>query len=297
MIDETKPSDAAPDGAPKAKGTDWWSEVKAILWLILGVLAIHSFIAKPFYIPSESMMPVLLKGDRLVVSKFPYGWSWVSPSFHVLPPSEGRLFGSMPEHGDIVILTPRGASEDWIKRVIGLPGDTVEMIAGQLYINDKAVKREQVAPVRVPIDDNVPCDRDLASRQVTGSDGKAYCEFPVFRETLPNGRSYDTIDLGAYSVDEYPKTKVPANHVFLMGDNRDKSADSRVSASEQGLGGAVPWENIGGRAEFITFSLDGSTTLNPLTWFTAFRGGRAGGSLRPAEGPAPGEAPAAGAAQ
>jgi signal peptidase I len=299
MTDETKPSDASPDAAPKAKakGTDWWAEVKAILWLILGVLAIHSFIAKPFYIPSESMMPVLLKGDRLVVSKFPYGWSWVSPSFHVFPRTDGRLFGSMPERGDIVILTPRGASEDWIKRVIGLPGDTVEMVAGQLHINGQPVTRERVAPVRVPIDANAPCDRDLAPRQVVGPDGAAYCELPVYRETLPNGRSYDTIDLGAYSVDDLPKTTVPANHVFLMGDNRDKSADSRVAASEQGLGGSVPWENIGGRAEFITFSLDGSTTFNPLSWFTSFRGGRAGSSLRPAEGPAPGEGATGGGAQ
>jgi signal peptidase I len=297
MTDETKPSDAEPDAAPKAKGTDWWAETKAILWLILGVLAIHSFIAKPFYIPSESMMPVLLKGDRLVVSKFPYGWSWVSPSFHVFPRTEGRLFGSMPKPGDIVILTPRGASEDWIKRVIAVPGDTVEMVAGQLYINDKPIKREQVAPARVPIDDNAPCDRDLASRQVVDADGKGYCELPVYRETLHNGRSYDTIDLGAYSVDDFPKTRVPADHVFLMGDNRDKSADSRVSAHDQGLGGAVPWENIGGRAEFITFSLDGTTTINPLSWFTAFRGDRAGSSLRPSEDPAPQEGAATGAAK
>src|SRR3546814_12550058 len=110
----------------KSGGTDWWSEIKSIFWLILAVLAFHSFIAKPFYIPSESMMPTLLKGDRLVVSKFPYGWSWVSPSFHVLPPTDGRLFGSLPERGDIVIVTPPGQTSDYIKRVVGLPGDTIE---------------------------------------------------------------------------------------------------------------------------------------------------------------------------
>ena len=89
-----------------------WREVKGLFWVLLAVLAFHSFIAKPFYIPSESMMPVLIKGDRLVVSKFPYGWSWVSPSFHVVPPTEGRLFGSLPERGDIVIVTPPGQSAD-----------------------------------------------------------------------------------------------------------------------------------------------------------------------------------------
>jgi signal peptidase I len=286
MTDDTQPS-KAPGAAEPKKGTDWWAEIKAILWLILAVLAIHSFIAKPFYIPSESMMPVLLKGDRLVVSKYPYGWSWVSPSFHVLPPSEGRLFGRLPERGDIVILTPPGESSDYIKRVIGLPGDTLELVAGQIFLNGKAVKRERQAPARIPVDANAPCDRDLTRFQVTGADGRLFCELPVFRETLPNGVSYDTIDLGPTGVDEYARITIPAGHVFLMGDNRDKSADSRVSSNEQGLGGPVPWENIGGRAEFITFSLDGTSAyLNPISWFGALRGGRAGDSLRPDEAPA-----------
>ena len=114
--------------------------------MLAAVLAFHSFIAKPFYIPSESMMPGLLTGDRLVVTKYPYGWSWVSPSFHILPHFQGRLFGRMPERGDIVIVTPPGTRTDYIKRVIGLPGDTVQMIAGNLIINGKAVKRDSRAP-------------------------------------------------------------------------------------------------------------------------------------------------------
>jgi len=274
-----------PAPAAAKPATDWWGELKAIFWLILAVLAFHSFIAKPFYIPSESMMPGLLKGDRLVVSKYPYGWSWVSPSFHVLPQMNGRLFGRMPKRGDIVILTPRGKTSDYIKRVIGLPGDTLEMSGGTLYINGREVKREARPPVRVAIDANAPCDHDLTSRQVNGADGRLYCELPVYRETLPNGRSYDTIDLGPSDVDDFAKVIVPAGHVWVQGDNRDKSADSRVSAAAEGLGGAVPWENIGGRAEFITFSLDGSSQyLNPISWVTAMRGGRAGTSLRPQEG-------------
>ena len=286
---EAAPDKGNPAPAAKKEGTDWWAELKAIFWLILAVLAFHSFIAKPFYIPSESMMPGLLKGDRLVVSKFPYGWSWVSPSFHVLPPMSGRLFGRMPERGDIIILTPPGSTSDYIKRVIGLPGDSIEMNGGILYINGREVKRERRAPVMVEVDSNVPCDRDqYGEHRLQGADGKLYCRLPVFRETLPDGRSYDTIDMGISDVDNFPRRVVPANHVWVQGDNRDKSADSRVSLAGDGLGGAVPWENIGGRAEFITFSLDGSSQyLNPISWITAMRGGRAGTSLRPQEGKAP----------
>jgi signal peptidase I len=277
---------AVPESAKQEKqkaGTDWWAETKAIFWLILAVLGFHSFIAKPFYIPSESMMPVLLKGDRLVVSKFPYGWSWVSPSFHVLPPIEGRLLGRYPTRGDIVIVTPPGQKSDYIKRVIGLPGDTIELIRGQLFLNGQPVKREARPPAMIPIDANVDCKNDFDDFHYTAPDGRQFCRLPIYRETLPNGRSYDTIDLGYNGrVDDFPRTVVQAGRVFLMGDNRDESADSRVPTDEQGLGGAVPVENIGGRAEFITFSLDGTSQyLNPISWFTALRSGRAGSSLHP----------------
>jgi signal peptidase I len=280
---------SAPAAEPAKPGTDWWAEIKGILWLVLAVLGIHSFIAKPFYIPSESMMPGLLEGDRLVVSKYPYGWSWVSASFHILPPMEGRLFGRLPERGDVVIVTPPGESSDYIKRVIGLPGDTVEMVAGQLLLNGRPVPRETREPRMLPVDPNLACRDRLAPFLVTGPDGRSYCRVPIVRETLPNGRSYDTIDVGPTEGDDYPATKVPDKHVFLMGDNRDMSSDSRfdLGQPDQGLGGPVPWENIGGRAEFITFSLDGTSQYwNPISWFTALRSGRAGNSLRPDEAPA-----------
>ena len=280
----------APPPATAKQGTDWWGEIKAIFWLILAVLAFHSFIAKPFYIPSESMMPGLLVGDRLVVSKYPYGWSWVSPSFHIFPHWQGRLWGSMPERGDIVIVTPPGQSSDYIKRVIGLPGDTIEMIQGQLYLNGRPVRRVERPPTMIPVDANVPCDGDprFGNFRTRGQDGRLYCRLPVFRETLPNGRSYDTIDVGYSDGDDFARVTVPDGHVFLMGDNRDHSADSRFPIASQGLGGPVPWENIGGRAEFVTFSLDGSSSYwNPISWFTALRGGRAGTSLHADEGPPP----------
>jgi signal peptidase I len=230
-----------------------------------------------------SMMPNLLVGDRLVVTKYPYGWSWVSVSFHLLPPMKGRIMGSTPEYGDIVIATPPGAQSDYIKRVIGRPGDTIEVRQGRVILNGKQIPRAVQPNLMLPVDVNSPCNAsDFPMLKARGADGRYYCELPIIRETLPNGVSYNTIDLGPdYPLDNYGPYKVPAGHVFLMGDNRDRSADSRASLEELGLGGAVPLENIGGRAEIVTFSLDGSTSWNPLSWWESLRGDRAGTSLRP----------------
>ena len=249
------------------------------------MLAFHSFIAKPFYIPSESMMPGLLTGDRLVVTKYPYGWSWVSPSFHVIGPMNGRLLGRQPKRGDIVIVTPPGTRTDYIKRVIGLPGDNLRMVDGTLIINGQPVKRQPLPAQTVPIDINSPCgspsDPALYDYRVRRVDGTMVCRVPVVRETLPGGRTYETVELGRSPEDNFGPVVVPAGHLWLMGDNRDDSADSRVPEWQGGLGGPVPWENIGGRAEFITFSLDGSSEWwNPISWVRALRSGRAGRSLR-----------------
>ena len=295
--------ETAADNTPKRAGTDWWGEAKGIFWLILIVLGFHSFVAKPFYIPSESMLPGLRIGDRLVVTKFAYGWSFVSPtvpdpiaivrsvvlrqpqdSWIVgLPQWRGRLLGRLPERGDVVIVTPPGTRNDYIKRVIGLPGDRLAVRGGTVWLNGKAVERGPVRDMLIPVDTNSPCSELEYPDARTTVGGKLMCRLPLVTETLPNGRRYDTVDLGPSTGDDYRQITIPANHVFLMGDNRDRSADSRFGLAEQGLGGAVPYENIGGRAEFVTFSLDGDATWNPLTWPGSLRGGRSGASLHPEE--------------
>jgi signal peptidase I len=284
-----------------------WREIKGLGLVLLAVLAFHSFIAKPFFIPSESMMPILLKGDRLVVTKYPFGWSYVSPTIPnpaaifrtlvlrrpaepwgiTLPFMDGRVLGKLPQRGDIVIVTPPGQNEDYIKRVIGLPGDTIEVHGGRVSINGKPVKFEIRPPVLVPVDANAPCTPYQFPGNMVSTPRGDFCRLPIVRETLPNGVTYDTIDLERSKGDEFQAVKVPADHLFLMGDNRDRSADSRfaLGGDENGLGGPVPFENIGGRAEFVTFSLDGTTQFfNPASWFRAFRSGRAGESLRGQKG-------------
>jgi len=271
----------------KSKGTEdggWTKLLRDIVVILLLVLGIHSCVAKPFYIPSDSMMPTLRNGDRLVVSKYPYGWSYASVSFHLMPKRSGRLFAKLPERGDIVVLEHPETRIDYIKRVIGLPGDTIELRGGALIINGKPIKREVQPALSIPVDANLPGPDSSLGRFVTkDADGKEVLELPIVRETLPGGATFDTIDMGpGYMTDEYGPITVPADHLFLMGDNRDGSADSRVPVERKGLGGPVPFEAIAGRAEIISFSTDGEAEwYNPLSWFKALRSGRAGTNLRP----------------
>jgi len=200
-------------------------------------LVIRTFLFQSFNIPSESMESTLLVGDYLFLSKYSYGYTHYSLPFSP-PLFSGRIFGSEPKPGDVVVFRlPSDDSVDFIKRVIGLPGDRIQMIDGQLYINGTAVKRERV-------DDYV--DRDEGPRPV---------RVKRWRETLPNGVSYDTLDrIERSEYDNTPVYAVPPGHFFAMGDNRDNSADSRVPPARGGVG-YVPFENLIGQAKMIFFSI------------------------------------------
>jgi signal peptidase I len=287
--DDPRPEPVVPASTkvPPRPKVDWLAELRGLAAMLLAVLAFHSLIAKPFYIPSISMMPNLLVGDRLVVSKYRYGWNWSSASFHLLPRGTWRVMGRTPEYGDIVIVVPKNRKEDLIKRVVALPGDRIAVVNGQIVLNGRPVPQAIESPIELPVDPNQPCDEmTFPGLKLRKPSGEEFCELPAMRETLPNGATYRIIDHVDQPLDHMAEILVPAGHVFLMGDDRDHSADSRAPIEENGLGGPVPLSNIGGRAEFITFSLNGSESWNPLSWWGALRGRRAWTTLRPRIEPA-----------
>jgi signal peptidase I len=245
----------------KAKGQESWLEtIKTVFWAVLIALLVRTFAYEPFSIPSGSMLPGLLVGDYLFVSKFSYGYSrysfpW-SPNLF-----SGRILAGTPERGDVVVFRlPTDTKVDYIKRIIGLPGDTIQVKAGRLYINGKMTERRRIGQRVEPEPD------EAAGRYVERL-------YQVYIETLPGGRQHriwerSDSDFGS---DNTPEYVVPAGHYFMMGDNRDNSCDSRFSAAYNPTGpsgqrcgqvvGFVPVENFIGRAEFLFFSTDGSAEL------------------------------------
>jgi len=248
-----------------------------LIKLVLIVAIFRSFFFSPFNIPSESMLPRLQNGDYLLAAKWPYGFSSYSLPFS-LPLIPGRILANEPERGDVVILKHPVDQVDYIKRVIGLPGDTVQMVGGVLHLNGIPVPKEKLPDYEVEVSDNTHCR--LPQYEAQRADGTAVCRYPRFRETLPGGRSYEVLDLGRTPQDDTPPVVVPAESMFLMGDNRDNSMDSRFSAvAGEGIG-IVPQRNLVGRATIMMFSTDGSAQwFKPWTWFTAARWDRIGGTF------------------
>jgi signal peptidase I len=275
-------SDSSDDSPPKPRrAKDGTGETLRFL-VILAVAAVllRSLVAAPFNIPSVSMMPRLLVGDYLFVAKWPYGWSRANFPYGLAPIS-GRIWGAAPERGDVVVFkNPADESTDYIKRVIGLPGDQIQMRRGQLFINGVGVPKVRVADLQVPVTPNSPCAEHAGTmvKLETGPAGPV-CRYPRYRETLPNGRSYEVLDI-AYipPADDTAVYIVPEDHYFLMGDNRDRSADSRFPAQVNGAIGLVPAKDLVGRAMIMFWSTDGSASwFLPWTWFTACRWDRIGG--------------------
>ncbi|WP_340586219.1 signal peptidase I [Erythrobacter alti] len=263
-----------------AEKEDWKSFSIFLVKLVIVVLIFRTLFFTSFNIPSESMMPRLLVGDYLFSQKWSYGYSRFS-----LPGSpdigDGRVLASLPERGDIVIFKHPIDESDYIKRVIGLPGDSVQVIEGALHLNGQPVERVAIEDFILPIVADGRCSRPRFRTEL--ADGSAACRYPQFRETLPNGVTYNILDFGPADYnpmlqldpDNTAPVIVPEGKLFLMGDNRDNSLDSRFPSQVGGGIGLVPEENLVAEASFMYWSTDGSAEwVKPWTWFTAARWSR-----------------------
>jgi signal peptidase I len=271
----TSPETASP------KQEDGFTEIlKALLWAGTIAILLRSLLFSPFNIPTGSMISNLLVGDYLFVNKFAYGYSRYSFPFGP-PLFNGRIMESQAKRGDVVVFKlPSDNRTDYIKRIVGLPGDQIRMENGMLFVNDGAVTKVRIADKIFNETPNSDCSRDYKylSYRAVGSDAVAVCRLPQYRETFPvkaGGRSYITTDLLPQGdLDTTSTYIVPAGHYFAMGDNRDDSLDSRVLPNDGGVG-YVPAENLVGRAEFRFFSTDGTAKwFNPVSWFSAARWNR-----------------------
>jgi signal peptidase I len=239
--------------ASKARG--WGAQILQFAAALLIVFLAKGALAEPFYVPSGSMEPTLLIGDALLASKYPYGYGTASLPIQINLPESRRVFGETPKRGDVVVFRwPGDSSQAWVKRVVGLPGDRVQMRQGQLFINDHAA--------------SLTPDGTGEAEDDNGGVEPAY----RYIETLPGGVAHLIFKLRDNGrLDNTPEVTVPPGHLFVMGDNRDNSADSRVSVRDGGVG-LLPIDNLIGRADAVVGSWDLGIRSRPVwTWLSGFR--------------------------
>jgi signal peptidase I len=237
----------------KARG--WGAQILQFAAALLIVFLAKGALAEPFYVPSGSMEPTLLIGDALLASKYPYGYGTASLPIQINLPESGRVFGETPKRGDVVVFRwPGDSSQAWVKRVVGLPGDRIQMRQGQLFINDHAA--------------SLTPDGTGEAEDDNGGVEPAY----RYIETLPGGVAHLIFKLRDNGrLDNTPEVTVPPGHLFVMGDNRDNSADSRVPVRDGGVG-LLPIDNLIGRADAVVGSWDLGIRNRPVwTWLSGFR--------------------------
>ena len=264
----------------KKSGNAVVETIKTVVYALLIAGLFRSLLFQPFWIPSGSMKQTLLIGDFLFVNKMAYGYSYAScpslmmPRFGINVDAKNicgmfdgdntRLWGGEPERGDVVVFRHPVSGRDYIKRLTGLPGDTIQMKAGVLHINDEPVKLEDDSNFVEVMEAQGP--QRLRPRCENGPVGEGgTCEKGRQIETLPEGRSYPILNIGDQQSDRTGVYSVPAGHYFFMGDNRDNSADSRLAQQAGGVG-FVPYENLIGRADRVMFSSAGRSMLFFWTW-------------------------------
>ena len=254
--------------------------IKTVFWALVIAGLFRTIFFQPFWIPSGSMKDTLLIGDFLFVNKMAYGYSYAScPTIRIaslgididakdicgfMDGDNTRILGSEPERGDIIVFRHPVQGTDFIKRLIGLPGDTVQMREGRLYINGEAVEVEPAGTFEETFEQQGPIRvRPRCENGVVGEG--ATCTKSRFRETLPNGESHSILNIGTQRADDTGLFTVPEGHYFFMGDNRDNSTDSRFPQAVGGVG-FVPYENLIGRAGRVLFSSAGRSMLFFWTW-------------------------------
>jgi len=240
-----------------------WETVKTVVYALLIAGLFRTLFFQPFWIPSGSMKETLLIGDFLFVNKMAYGYSQFSCPFGLCP-FPGRIFGTEPERGDIVVFRHPATGADFIKRVIGMPGDRVQMREGVLWLNDEPLPTEPAGIFEEVFERQGPLGQfPRCSNAPVGEGG--ICEKERLRETLPSGRSYNVLNIDNSFADNTPVYTVPEGHFFFIGDNRDNSQDSRAPQSVGGVG-FVPFDHLIGRARHVVFSSAGRSMLYFWTW-------------------------------